>query len=273
MHDSLPACEGDLSDFLGDINEFPEEHLRRPPKKRGSSHSSMGGRSRASSSKGSTLTMPVANDVLPTFLLTEGHPYHILVVCGQECAHLPFLTASATPVADLHLLWTGPTASGMFAGKRRAPDGKGWTSILEDYLCGGCSHDSDSESGMSSSDDFAEREHEASDPASAAVPSSAASTDDLASSAHVLTDTASIASHATANGSRGASLSASPHRRARAPYVLVEKERLMGIYCAVFVARCCEDLVEGVSKGRVTAGLMGGRVGNKGGKSRPLVSS
>ncbi|GJN91942.1 hypothetical protein Rhopal_004967-T1 [Rhodotorula paludigena] len=243
MHDSLPACEGDLSDFLGDINEFPEQHLRRPPKKRGSSHSSMGGRSRASSSKGSILTVPVANDVLPAFPLTEGHPYHVLVVCGQEC----------------------PTASGMFAGKRRAPDGKGWTSILEDYLCGGCSHDSDSESGMSSGDDDAEREHEASDPASAAAASSAASTDDLASSAHVLTDTASIASHATANGSRGASLSASPHRRARAPYVLVEKERLMGIYCAVFVARCCEDLVEGVSKGRVTAGLMGGRVGNKGG--------
>lgn len=34
----------------------------------------------------------------------------------------------------------------------------------------------------------------------------------------------------------------------------------MGIYIAVFVARCCEDLVEGVSKGKVTAGLIGGRL-------------
>ena len=44
----------------------------------------------------------------------------------------------------------------------------------------------------------------------------------------------------------------------------------MGIYVAVFVAKCCEGLIKGVSTGRVTAGLMGGRMGNKGGASLSL---
>ncbi|TNY23723.1 hypothetical protein DMC30DRAFT_413847 [Rhodotorula diobovata] len=185
MHDSLPAPTGDLSEFLGDLSQFPEDRMSR--KRRHSSRSS----------KGSVLTVPLPDEEegLPRFPLTEGHPYHVLVVCGQEC----------------------PTASGVLAGKVQRFDGKGWTSKLESYLCGGCSHSSpssSSEEGASSEDD----------------------------------DAASV-----------------PSRPGRGPYVLVEKERLMGIYCAVFVAKCCEGLIKGVSTGRVTAGLMGGRMGNKGG--------
>ncbi|GAA5930413.1 hypothetical protein JCM3775_004385 [Rhodotorula graminis] len=186
MHDSLPAPTGDLSEFLGDLSQFPEEHL--PRKRRHSSRSS----------RGSTMTVPLPerdDDGLPTFPLAEGHPYHVIVVCGQEC----------------------PTASGVLAGKVQRFDGKGWTSRLESYLCGGCSHSS---------------------------PESSSDEDDGGGGG----DTASI-----------------PSRPGRGPYVLVEKERLMGIYCAVFVAKCCEGLIKGVSTGRVTAGLMGGRMGNKGG--------
>lgn len=48
-------------------------------------------------------------------------------------------------------------------------------------------------------------------------------------------------------------------------YQLVTKERLLpGIYIAVFALRKCERLVHGVSSGRVTAGLLNGRLGNKG---------
>ncbi|GAA5856924.1 hypothetical protein JCM9279_003597 [Rhodotorula babjevae] len=187
MHDSLPTPTGDLSEFLGDLSHFPEEHL--PRKRRHSSRSS----------RGSTMTVPLParddDDGLPTFPLTEGHPYHVIVVCGQEC----------------------PTASGVLAGKVQRFDGKGWTSRLEAYLCGGCSHSS---------------------------PESSSDEDD------------------GADGDDAASI---PSRPGRGPYVLVEKERLMGIYCAVFVAKCCEGLIKGVSTGRVTAGLMGGRMGNKGG--------
>ncbi|CAE6381115.1 unnamed protein product [Rhizoctonia solani] len=49
------------------------------------------------------------------------------------------------------------------------------------------------------------------------------------------------------------------------PYVLVAKERLMGIYLAVYVHRETRSLVRGFSKSSVTAGLIGGRLGNKGG--------
>ena len=49
------------------------------------------------------------------------------------------------------------------------------------------------------------------------------------------------------------------------PYELVTKERMMGLYLAVYVHRDSGDLVQGHSKSAVTAGLIGGRLGNKGG--------
>lgn len=47
-------------------------------------------------------------------------------------------------------------------------------------------------------------------------------------------------------------------------YVHVIKERLMGMYISVYVYKGCEHLVQGVDKDFVTAGLAGGRLGNKG---------
>ncbi|KAF9223546.1 DNase I-like protein [Gyrodon lividus] len=51
----------------------------------------------------------------------------------------------------------------------------------------------------------------------------------------------------------------------KGPYVHLIKERMMGLYLSVYIHRDQRDLVEGVSKSAVTAGLIGGRVGNKGG--------
>lgn len=51
----------------------------------------------------------------------------------------------------------------------------------------------------------------------------------------------------------------------KGPYALVSKERMMGIYLAVYIHRDMVPLVRGTSKSAVTAGLIGGRVGNKGG--------
>ncbi|WVQ78224.1 hypothetical protein IAT38_000307 [Cryptococcus sp. DSM 104549] len=48
-------------------------------------------------------------------------------------------------------------------------------------------------------------------------------------------------------------------------YVHVAKERLLGMYLSVYVYKGCEHLVQGTDKDFVTAGLAGGRVGNKGG--------
>ncbi|KAG0664039.1 hypothetical protein C6P46_001899 [Rhodotorula mucilaginosa] len=260
MGNSLPAPGGDLSEFLGDLSTFPEEHLARARTrgKRSSSGASSffsrakheHGRTRSVSSDKSI--SPLAPD-LPQFPLTAAHPYHIIVVCGQEC----------------------PTArsGGVFRGQS-------WTSQLENFLCGGAD-----ESDSSDDDEAAEHAKEAptkaldegasKSPARTASPptgspnlsapdpargvASAPYTDDERSAA---TSTDDLASHVAPSAADTASISS---RIRRGPYVLVEKERLMGIYCAVFVARCCEDLVEGVSRSRVTAGLIGGRVGNKGG--------
>lgn len=50
----------------------------------------------------------------------------------------------------------------------------------------------------------------------------------------------------------------------QSPYILVTKERLMGIYCSLWVHRSAAHLVQGSSTGTVTAGLLAGKVGNKG---------
>jgi hypothetical protein len=49
------------------------------------------------------------------------------------------------------------------------------------------------------------------------------------------------------------------------PYELIAKDRMMGLYLAVYVHRDSGELVQGHSKSAVTAGLIGGRLGNKGG--------
>lgn len=49
------------------------------------------------------------------------------------------------------------------------------------------------------------------------------------------------------------------------PYELLTKERMMGIYLALYVHRDIRPLVEGYSQDSVTTGLIGGRLGNKGG--------
>jgi hypothetical protein len=48
-------------------------------------------------------------------------------------------------------------------------------------------------------------------------------------------------------------------------YTHLTKQRLMGMYLSVYVHKDCRHLVEGVDKDFVTAGLAGGRLGNKGG--------
>ncbi|QRW17848.1 phosphoglycerate mutase family protein [Rhizoctonia solani] len=70
-----------------------------------------------------------------------------------------------------------------------------------------------------------------------------------------------IHGHPLSNHSNGHAISPTE----QGPYTLVAKERLMGIYMAVYVHRETRSLVRGFSKSSVTAGLIGGRLGNKGG--------
>lgn len=61
-------------------------------------------------------------------------------------------------------------------------------------------------------------------------------------------------------GSNGSSA-----RSATGPYHFLVKERLLGLYLAIFVHRDCKDWVKGYDHDYVPAGLAGGRIGNKGG--------
>ncbi|KAJ7475671.1 inositol polyphosphate phosphatase [Mycena latifolia] len=56
-----------------------------------------------------------------------------------------------------------------------------------------------------------------------------------------------------------------PPKERKGPYQLLIKERMMGLYLAIYALRDLRPLVRGTSRSAVTAGLIGGRVGNKGG--------
>ncbi|KAJ9112299.1 hypothetical protein QFC19_000718 [Naganishia cerealis] len=60
--------------------------------------------------------------------------------------------------------------------------------------------------------------------------------------------------------------SSTPHgKNSTGPYHFLVKERLLGLYLAIFVHRDCKDWVKGYDHDYVPAGLAGGRIGNKGG--------
>ncbi|KAM0793734.1 hypothetical protein ACM66B_001156 [Microbotryomycetes sp. NB124-2] len=200
MHDFLPT--GDLSDFLGELkpSQFRKRHhsvSSHASKRSREAQLQEGQPATGSNAKPRQVAAPELEG-LPILPYGPEHPCHIIAIAGQEC----------------------PTASGVLGGKVRALDGRGWTSTLEDWLCG------------------------------------------PADGEDVFTDTEKDANELRPPRDRDEASIAGEARQG--PYVLVEKLRLMGIYCAVFVLSECRHLVTGVSAGRVTAGLVGGRVGNKG---------
>jgi hypothetical protein len=115
--------------------------------------------------------------------------------------------------------------------------------MLEDWLCGGPEDQDDDD------DEIEELE----------ARSAAGGEEGMAETTPDAGEGASVKSQATTAGDDD------DEPRRPGPYVLVEKARLLNIYAAVFVARKCDHLVDGVSTGKVTAGLVRGRLGNKGG--------
>ncbi|KAG8999198.1 hypothetical protein FRB94_006387 [Tulasnella sp. JGI-2019a] len=70
--------------------------------------------------------------------------------------------------------------------------------------------------------------------------------------------------HTTQNGPAKNGVEPRHPHHGQGPYVLVVKERLMAIALYIFVHRDAQHLVTDYSKSTVKAGLIGGRVGNKG---------
>ncbi|KAG8213211.1 hypothetical protein J3R82DRAFT_11676 [Butyriboletus roseoflavus] len=227
MHDSLP--KGDLEELLGAV--YPHGNHRRGP------------------------------DDVPTFpvLSTDPvHPYHLVVVAGQECPSSSGILMGLGAgiklgVSDkekekekngdgdhekhLHQLQSlkrkdkeRDEASRGWKSSDDLPDEfvvnyhhSGWTSMLEHWLC----HRTQA--------------------------------NPQAQGEHALKDI-------TASPKRHSLLRRVTVKESETgPYIPLVKERMMGLYLSVYIHKDLRDLVEGFSKSAVTAGLIGGRVGNKGG--------
>ncbi|KAH0584979.1 hypothetical protein H2248_008249 [Termitomyces sp. 'cryptogamus'] len=193
MHDSVP--KGDLEEFFGKVPLW----------------------SPSSSTSSGTI---------PNFPLEAVHPYHLVVVAGQECPSL-----SGIPMglgAGLNKLMEkdkNKDRENLEKSRTRHKDKdedqsheppSGWTSMIDDWLCQGSG---------------------------------------------TRTSSPTVADIGFPKPLAPRPLFKEPRK---GPYQLLVKERMMGIYLAVFIHRDLHPLVRGTSRSAVTAGLIGGRVGNKG---------
>ncbi|KAJ7637593.1 inositol polyphosphate phosphatase [Mycena polygramma] len=202
MHDSVP--KGDLEELLGKVPSYTAPDVP-------------------------TGSFPQ----LPAF---DGHPYHLVVIAGQECPSMlgiPMGLGAGFKLIDRERDKDTDRGERERAKERDkdydrprskipkdeakdlpAHEGSGWTAMIEDWLCHGARQASPTPSEIS-------------------VPKR---------------------------------LSAGPRPKERkGPYQLLIKERMMGLYLAIYIHRDLRPLVKGTSRSAVTAGLIGGRVGNKGG--------
>ncbi|KAF7330418.1 Inositol polyphosphate 5-phosphatase [Mycena venus] len=200
MHDSIP--KGDLEELLGKVASYT--------------------------------TPDVPPSGFPQLPPDDRHPYHLVVVAGQECPSLSGIPmglgagfkfidrekdrAAEKPekAKDRDKDYDKPRSKlHKDDAKDLAPhEGSGWTAKIDEWLCHGARQASPTPSDIS------------------------------------------VPKRLSAQGR--------PKER-KGPYQLLIKERMMGLYLAIYIYRELRPLVRGTSRSAVTAGLIGGRVGNKGG--------
>ncbi|OJT09542.1 72 kDa inositol polyphosphate 5-phosphatase [Trametes pubescens] len=171
---------------------------------------------------------------LPAFPLDAAHPYHVVIVAGQECP-----SASGIPMA----LGAG------FKLNKEKEISRSRHSLLPVDADESIHRKSAEADLMSPTDKSYEHHH---------PPSSWSS---------VLENWYSHSPAASVNGAVASDPNLKPSHEVQrmGPYELLTKERMMGLYLAVFIHRDAKPLVQGTSRSAVTTGLIGGRVGNKGG--------
>ncbi|KAK0449959.1 inositol polyphosphate phosphatase [Armillaria borealis] len=198
MHDSVP--KGDLEGLLGKIPLY-------------------------------TPNTPSSTDSFPVLPADDTHPYHLVVVAGQEC----------------------PSMSGMPMGL-----GAGFKLIEKD------DKDKERSSKHSVKDDTVRSKKNVEDPPHEAPTGWTSMVEDWL--CHGGSCCARVSSPTTNDISMPKALSPriTSKEPRKGPYQLLIKERMMGIYLAVYIHRDLKSHVDGTSKSAVTAGLIGGRVGNKG---------
>ncbi|KAG8861635.1 hypothetical protein FRB91_003758 [Serendipita sp. 411] len=247
MNETLP--KGDLAPLLGEVPAYQKNSNEKPDLK------------------------------IPDLSLADDHPYHFVLIAGQECPTLMGLPLGlggglkwdrdedekkkdhkdkdeGKKRTDIVVEKVNISRPDLPSGSRTPSryhhtthHAVGWTSILEDYFSRGIgsirgvkpdifspSTNPSAASLLASPD----RPKPTNSPAGALVPGMA---------------------------NKGAKWKLPPGETdipKIGPYELLTKERVMGIYLALYVHRDVQSLVEDYSQSSVTAGLMGGRLGNKG---------
>ncbi|KAK0545241.1 hypothetical protein OC846_005530 [Tilletia horrida] len=102
-------------------------------------------------------------------------------------------------------------------------------------------------------------------PASAGSSTPTAKSPGFSAMARLQSSTSTTSANLPASKSSTGYTSADALPSSLGPYELVAKERMMGVYLAVYVWKAVRSRVQGSSKAYVKSGLAGGRVGNKGG--------
>lgn len=238
------------------------------------------------------MPQPSSSDRLPQLEREDAHPYHLVVVAGQECPTTSNILPRGFSVAlrdknkrdtnnESNLDLSQPVQSpNLSTNSQSTPNEQqassiqsGWSGILEQWFCHGAGT--------------------CQNPEVPPTPGELATNESLLAPPPLF-DRKSSASAQSANGSVGMQPSTSANSQNQqatrppvikrhfskssrfekdlskqtsygsGPYELLLKERLMGIYIAVFVYKGARHLIEGSSTAVVTAGLLGGRLGNKG---------
>ncbi|KAF4596457.1 hypothetical protein EYR38_007844 [Pleurotus pulmonarius] len=203
MHDSLP--KGNLEELLGRVPLYTK--------------------AKTESTSG-----------LPNLPSEDVHPYHIVVVAGQECP-----SSSGIPM--------GLGAGFKLIDKDKDKD---WDKFREGSEPAKSSKQEDEDDG-----DDTPKSRKSSDNDNGNVPSGW-----TAMVEHWLCNGGG--SSITTQGCESPTSSTNGHIR-KGPYTMLIKQRLMGLYIAVYIHRDVRSSVKGASRSYVKAGLIGGRVGNKGG--------
>ncbi|KAL5526765.1 hypothetical protein ACEPAF_8490 [Sanghuangporus sanghuang] len=258
MHDSLP--KGNLEDLLGTVPPYVPCPGNEPDKLR-----------------------------IPNMSTEDGHPYHVVVVAGQECptvSGLPMgLGASFRPkekdrtkesekgakkkkgkdVKENDKDEEGEPDSTTPSNPPLSPSGdagshgptSGWSWILEEWYCHGLGQRKDGAGTSSASELYDSQAAKSGTEAGPPTQSDCGVVqrdDDVCSS--------EVEKKKKDSGKYKHSCKDKAHI---GPYELLAKERLMGIYMAVFIYRDLKPLVRGISRSSVSTGIIGGRLGNKGG--------
>ncbi|CAL1715956.1 unnamed protein product [Somion occarium] len=261
MHESLP--KGELDELLGTVHPAP-------------------------------LSYPLSDgQTLPDFAADETHPYHLVVVAGQECPTVSGLprglgapgfklrdkdrdkTKEKDDLGDHMPLLHSKSEGGKEHEERERPRSLHRLHLHRDYSQRGHDRDHLPVSGSNSSHEHAHGPYgwssmleewytQGVNPLSteAVVPPPTLLDVPIGDERDRRNEEIVISPKAQSTGDLNARMSLLASNRG--PYELLVKERMMGLYIAVFVHRDVRPLVRGTSKSAVTAGLIGGRLGNKG---------